>query len=1191
MVTDETAQRWAARPVQAALIRAFVFVVPIAGSVVFLHFLSGLVPMPTSSFVLFISWWVMMSGAATVVLVVIERAARRLLPLVALYKLSLVFPDAAPSRFRNALRSNTVETLAERVAQAKAVNDGSTPVEAAERLLALVSELDSHDRLTRGHSERVRAYAQMIGHEMHLSPRELDLLNWAALLHDVGKLSVPSEILTKAGSPTKEQWSVLRRHPEFGQELIAPLREWLGEWSHAVVQHHERWDGNGYPYGTSGTDIALAARIVAVADVFDVITSARSYKSPFASTVARDEIARCAGEQFDPRVVRAFLNISLGRLRLVMGPLSWLAHVPVLGRLPLTPAIGAVTASVATMAAVVTTGLVGTPPSPGLASAGLAAAHGVVRPIERMTHEDQSVVVSVDRAGFGARVTALRIVGPPSVGRFRTTAGHEVLYTPPPDFSGDVSIEYEACWAGRGCRRGIIRISVVPVNDAPTARDDRATTERGEPVSIDVLANDSDAEGDLLSILSVSDPRVGTTRIVDGQIRWAPPAGFVGTTSFRYSATDRHGGTSSASVTVRVAGSRPAPPPAKTAPPPPPAPAPVQPRSEPAPLAPDPEPVAAVPAKQTPPAKPALPANRAPQARPDVLSVPEGGTVLIDVLANDGDPDSEPISIVSVGSPGRGAVTRVGDRLQFTAPSDYVGRVTFPYTIADPHGTTDSTQVSVEVLLVNAPPSFTAGPDQSVPEDAGPQTIAAWAGNITPGAASEAGQAVTFVVVNGNSGLFTEQPHLDPAGTLTYTPAPNGSGSATVTVRAKDDGGVANGGADTSPPKTFTITVTPVNDQPVANPDAVGVNEDDPAGVTVDVLANDTDLDPGDTLSVLSYDGSSIANGTLTSGGSSFHYIPDPGFAGTETFTYVAADGSGATASATVTITVAPVQHDPVAGNDSYTTTSDTPLSVPAPGVLGNDGDEDGDALTLQVAPVPVASNGTVALVADGSFTYTPNAGFSGTDSFAYHISDGTGRSADGVVTVTVSASAAVFSTLYFQSSGPSPDIWNMTSVLAPAASPLTDFDGDLLPGLTLKNSDGKETISQGTKFQIWTYTIPGPGSLLLDGPVALDLWSSTGPFGTARKATLFAYLYDCTPGGAADPAWSGCTKIASNAVLKNPWNTSLTNWGYRSITIGSVSRAIPAGNELRVRLLFREKDLWLTMTAAYPTALVVTVG
>ena len=99
------------------------------------------------------------------VLIGIDRVARRLLPLVALYKLSLVFPDAAPSRFRAALRANTVETLEQRVARAKALNDRSTPVEAAERLLSLVAELDSHDRLTRGHSERVRAYAQLIAKE------------------------------------------------------------------------------------------------------------------------------------------------------------------------------------------------------------------------------------------------------------------------------------------------------------------------------------------------------------------------------------------------------------------------------------------------------------------------------------------------------------------------------------------------------------------------------------------------------------------------------------------------------------------------------------------------------------------------------------------------------------------------------------------------------------------------------------------------------------------------------------------------------------------------------------------------------------------------------------------------------------------------------------------------------------------
>ena len=152
---------------------------------------------------------------------------------------------------------------------------------------------------------------------------------------------MPTEILTKPGRPTDPEWEVLRRHPEYGDALVAPLRGWLTDWADAVAQHHERWDGQGYPRGLAGEEISLAARIVAVADAFDVITSVRSYKPGFASPAAREEIAACAGSQFDPRVVRAFLNVSLGRLRLVMGPLSWLAHAPILARIPLTPAIGA----------------------------------------------------------------------------------------------------------------------------------------------------------------------------------------------------------------------------------------------------------------------------------------------------------------------------------------------------------------------------------------------------------------------------------------------------------------------------------------------------------------------------------------------------------------------------------------------------------------------------------------------------------------------------------------------------------------------------------------------------------------------------------------------------------------------------------------------------------------------------------
>ena len=270
----------------------------------------------------------------------INRITLRLLPLAALLKLSLVFPDAAPSRFKVALRSGSVEHLQERLTNAAERARTATPSEAATELLELVALLNIHDKLTRGHCDRVRAYAVMIGNELGLSQHDLDRLNWAALLHDVGKIEVPASILQKPGRPDDEEWAVLRQHPIFGESLVAPIKEWLGSWTDAVGYHHERWDGDGYPRGLAGDDIPLAGRIVAVADVFDVITSVRSYKKASAAADGRAEIARGSGTQFDPRVVRAFLGISLGRTRLVMGPLSVLAHLRLLSHLPLTPAVG-----------------------------------------------------------------------------------------------------------------------------------------------------------------------------------------------------------------------------------------------------------------------------------------------------------------------------------------------------------------------------------------------------------------------------------------------------------------------------------------------------------------------------------------------------------------------------------------------------------------------------------------------------------------------------------------------------------------------------------------------------------------------------------------------------------------------------------------------------------------------------------
>jgi putative nucleotidyltransferase with HDIG domain len=248
-----------------------------------------LVSPPSGSLGLYLLWWLGLSLFATLALVAVGRACRRLLPLAALLRLSLVFPDATPSRFRTAAASGTVRTLERRLAEAK--QRDSTPAESAQQLLALAAALDEHDGLTRGHSERVRAYSQLIGRELGLGRPELELLNWAALLHDIGKLEIPGEILNKRGRPTDEEWATIRSHPRLGESLVVPLRTWLGEWADAVGDHHEHWDDRGYPSGLAGTDISLAGRIIAVADVFDVITSTRSYKQASTMAAARAEIA------------------------------------------------------------------------------------------------------------------------------------------------------------------------------------------------------------------------------------------------------------------------------------------------------------------------------------------------------------------------------------------------------------------------------------------------------------------------------------------------------------------------------------------------------------------------------------------------------------------------------------------------------------------------------------------------------------------------------------------------------------------------------------------------------------------------------------------------------------------------------------------------------------------------------------
>ncbi|WP_254510007.1 tandem-95 repeat protein [Anatilimnocola floriformis] len=484
-----------------------------------------------------------------------------------------------------------------------------------------------------------------------------------------------------------------------------------------------------------------------------------------------------------------------------------------------------------------------------------------------------------------------------------------------------------------------VTIMVNPVNDAPVAGNDEYSMNEDEVLTIDangVLANDSDIDGDTLTPTIVAQPLHGTVVMnADGSFTYTPAADFNGVDGFSYQVSDGTTTSDVASVTINIA-----------------------------------------------------PINDPPVAVNDEYTTPEDTELLVDipgVILNDVDPDSTNLTTTLVSPPQHGSVELGSDgKLHYTPAADFNGVDGFSYTVSDGEFTSDVASVTITVSPVNDAPVSQADSYEVAEDDVLTVAEVGVLGNDSDVDSSP----LTVTLGTGPTNGTLE---LNSNGTFVYTPNANFSGEDSFTYIASD-GELA--GEET----TVTINVTPVNDAPVSVADSYEIGED--GVLTVDeggVLANDTDSDSSPLTVTL---GTGPTNGTVElAADGTFTYTPNADFNGEDSFTYIASDGELAGTETTVTITVTPENDKPFAEDDAYTTDENTPLQIDPAGVLANDSDIDGDALTASIVTGP--TNGTLTLNSDGSFLYTPNAGFAGTDTFTYAAEDGT-DAATAVVTITV---------------------------------------------------------------------------------------------------------------------------------------------------------------------------------------------
>jgi Ca2+-binding RTX toxin-like protein/serine/threonine protein phosphatase PrpC len=559
------------------------------------------------------------------------------------------------------------------------------------------------------------------------------------------------------------------------------------------------------------------------------------------------------------------------------------------------------------------------------------------------TNEDTAVTINALANDSDADGDALTITG---LGQAQNGTAvlqnNQILYTPKANWSGNDTIAYTVSDGKGGTATGQVQVTVNPINDAPTTTDDAATATRNTPVSINVLANDGDADGDTLALKAVTQAANGSVAISNGQVIYTPRSGFTGADSFTYTATDGKGGDTIArvNVTVNAPGAG---------------------------------------AQQAQLQAVAQGANAVPIARADSATTAEDRAVTINVLANDTDANNDALTLNGVGTPTNGTAVIQNNQIVYTPKADWSGTDNFTYTVSDGKGGFSVSQVQVSVTPVNDAPIVAA--DAASTTAGKTVTINLLANDRDPEGDT---LSVKSVGQGANGSVFVLNNQA------VYTPKPNWSGTDTFTYTATDGKGGDTVGQ-------VTVTVTSTNTAPVAAGDSYKLPNRLP--ISLNVLGNDTDAN-GDTLTLSSVTQGqkgavAIQNGRVS-------YTPAPNATGTDSFTYTVSDGKGGSSTGTVQIMFDWLDNPPVAQNDAASTTGTTPVTIR---VLANDIDPEGSQMIVMDVG-PAANGLAEIINNGAEVRYTARSGFSGTDSFTYLVRDGAGMLAQATVTVNVAAAA-----------------------------------------------------------------------------------------------------------------------------------------------------------------------------------------